>query len=76
MLFRSTAPPRALLRLPGGDHITPYVDIGGRTPELRVVIDASIAFLDLELKREAGALERLRAAATPGVAELTTDGID
>ncbi|MFM8412849.1 MAG: alpha/beta hydrolase family protein [Alphaproteobacteria bacterium] len=71
-----TAQPRAFLRLPGGDHILPYVNIGGRTPELRAVIDASIAFLDLELKREAGASARLRSVASPGVAELEAEGID
>lgn len=69
-------PPRALLRLPGSGHIYPYVNIGGRTPALQAVIAASIAFLDLELKHERGALDRLRGVASPGIAVIEADGLD
>lgn len=71
----ATAPPRALLELPRGDHILPYVKLGGRTPELQATIDATVAFLDLELKRERGSLDRLLAVDAPGTAELRTDGL-
>lgn len=73
--YAATEPPRALLTLPGGDHILPYVKLGERTPALQSTIDATTAFLDLELKRERGAFERLLAVASPGVAELHTDGL-
>ena len=70
--FWDAAPaPKYLLTLPGAPHLPPYTY---EQPQLGIVERVTVAFLDLYLKGERGALERMkRAGAVPGVAALRSD---
>lgn len=68
-LYEDARPPKYLLLLLGADHLEPYT---ARTPWEKVVVRASIAFLDAELKGVPGALARMRAVGNaPGIATLS-----
>jgi dienelactone hydrolase len=66
--FDPAPPPKYLLTLPGAPHLPPYT---GEQPQLSIVEQVTIAFLDRYLKGNRGALARMRAAADrPGIAAL------
>jgi alpha-beta hydrolase superfamily lysophospholipase len=67
--FYDSAPaPKFLLELLGASHLGPY---SVEQPQLRIVEQVTIAFLDLYLKRSAGALKRMQSAGNvAGVATL------
>ena len=68
--FAAARPPKYLLTLPGAPHLGPYTN---QQPQLGIVERVTTAFLDLYLKRIAGARRRMLAAGrVPGTASLTT----
>lgn len=70
--FFDPAPaPKYLLTLPGASHLPPYT---AEQPELSIVERVTVAFLDLYLKGNRGALARMRSVADrPGIAALRAD---
>lgn len=61
-IFDDAQGPRFLLTLAGGDHDSPYAGIDGRPqPDTRLVMAATVDFLDHYLKDRADGLERMRA---------------
>lgn len=66
--------PKAFLTLNGATHVSAHQD--PTTPQFPVVRDAAIAWFDLMLLGDAGAIARLEAAAAvPGVASLRHNGL-
>jgi dienelactone hydrolase len=64
-------PPKFLLTMPGTPHLPPYTY---EQPQLGIVERVTVAFLDLYLKGERGALSRMKAAGdVPGGASLQAD---
>jgi len=70
MAFSLAQPPKLLVRLVGGDHIRPYVNVGQRRPTFDATVAATIAFFDHFLKRERGSLDRLLAVDDLEAADL------
>jgi dienelactone hydrolase len=68
--FHAAPAPKFLLRLLGAPHLGPYTD---EEPQLGVVEQVTVAFLDRYLKHLPGARARLWAAGdVPGIARLST----
>jgi dienelactone hydrolase len=64
-------PPKYLLTMPDTPHLPPYTF---EQPQLGIVERVTIAFLDLYLKHERGALARMKAAGNvPGAAALRAE---
>lgn len=69
--FAALDRPKFLVRLIGGAHTAPY---SRQQPQLKVVQQVTLAFLDRYLKGQDAASARLSAAANiPGLAQLTSD---
>ncbi|MEW6154095.1 MAG: dienelactone hydrolase family protein [Actinomycetota bacterium] len=70
-LFADLRPPKYMVTVHGGEHTPPFSGEMQR-PDSRMVVEATVAFLDLHLKGEAGAAQRLRStvADQPLVASL------
>ena len=67
--FRLAPRPKFLLRLPGAPHLGPYTY---EQPQLGIVEQVTIAFLDRYLKADPGARARMwKAGDVPGVAALS-----
>jgi pimeloyl-ACP methyl ester carboxylesterase len=67
--FRLAPPPKFLLSLLGAGHGPPYIN---QQPQLSIVEQVTIAFLDTYLKGLSGALSRVRSAGNvSGVAKLS-----
>jgi fermentation-respiration switch protein FrsA (DUF1100 family) len=65
--FSSSAPPKFLVTLLGGDHIGPYFNIAG--PAYAAVVRTTVDFFDTYLKGRHNALDRLKTdGQVPGVA--------
>src|SRR5713101_799793 len=68
-VFADGPSPKFMLWLIHGQHLEPFTS---DQPHLAVVQAATLGFFDRYLKGRAAALERIRAAATPNLATLTT----
>lgn len=71
-VYASSRPPRAYLSVLGGSHEGPFLDGG---PQPTTVRAATAAWLDLTVRHQAGALDRLRAfGQVPGSTSLNDEG--
>lgn len=69
--FDAARPPRYLLQLFGAEHYAPYIS---QEPQLRIVEQVSIDFLNRYLKRRSGSLAAMSAAGNvQGIASLQAD---
>ena len=71
MAFADAPAPKFFVTLPGADHVFPYLGSPTTQPPARVVVAATIDFLDRYEKGDQGALDRLtRDATLAGVATI------
>ncbi len=74
--FKDVEVPRWFITLPGGGHIPPY--LAGRSgPQATLVVDATLDFLDAELKGDPDGIDRMEALVTeagPKVATIESAG--
>lgn len=74
--FAKVKVPRWFITLPGAPHIPPYLT-GRSGPQPTIVVDATLDFLDAELKGDTAGIDRMEAAvakAGPTVATIKSAG--